>query len=303
MATAFYNRGWEQRAGRMDIGYGGIERTYRSSGPRDKMVARNDWPCKFAGCGDRTVVAGKTVIVKRDGRWGHEACPKATTWATAPAAAARIQAEQDDREMAELEMAADRAEAVRAAQAEIARDAALSQVATAISCGEHAEVTEALVGFEQAEVEIADAADALLAEYEAAQQSRRAANLKNLQVGTYRVEFSGRRNTEPLNLKVTKDKVDGAFRFKKKESWEGAGRVFADGRIQLWTNTNLTREEQERVREALEILLAADRLGKYGEAYARESGACFRCGRTLTDEDSIDRGLGSHCATMVEVGY
>jgi hypothetical protein len=58
--------------------------------PANKMVARNDWPCKFAGCGDRSVIAGQTVIVKRDGKWGHETCPKATTWATAPNAAAAI---------------------------------------------------------------------------------------------------------------------------------------------------------------------------------------------------------------------
>jgi hypothetical protein len=152
-----------------------------------------------------------------------------------------------------------------------------------------------------------DAADALLNEYAAIRAAtaatRRAANIGRLEVGIYRVEFSGRRNTDPINLRISADKKNpGSFYFKRKESDEGIGRIWADGRIQLWQN-DLSADERARAQEALEILLGSERLGAFGEAYAREAGSCFRCGRTLTDEDSIDRGLGSYCATQVEGGY
>jgi hypothetical protein len=254
--AGWQQRAYAQRAGRTDIGYGGEVR-YRSSAwdqemrsevsvvrtPRTEMVARNDWPCKFEGCGDRTVVAGTTVIVKRDGKWGHKVCPVAVAVEVEP---------------------------------------------------------EAVV----ANLEIADDLEAQLTrEYDELCRTRRVANIANLQVGTYRVEFSGRRDTDAFNLKITKDRRnEGAFYFKQAESYEGVGRIWADGRIQTWNN-DLTAEQRQRAIDALEVLLSAERMGRYGEAYARATGACFRCGRELKVEDSIDRGLGSHCAKQVELGY
>lgn len=49
---------------------------------------------------------------------------------------------------------------------------------------------------------------------------------------------------------------------------------------------------------ALTVLLSADREKQIdmGEAYAIESGRCFRCGRTLTVETSVKRGMGPICA-------
>jgi hypothetical protein len=244
-----------------------------NNGPKTEMVARNDWPCKFTDCGDRTVVAGRTVIVKRDGKWGHKDCPKVERVAAKSAAQ---QAMDDDRMMAELEAAGDRAGTMRDNVAKAAARQAM-------------------------EMSPEDRADALLAEYEA---SLRAKNVANLQVGTYRVEFSGKADTDSFNLKITADRKNaGSFYFKSAESWEGVGRIWSDGRIQLWSQTNLTADEQKRAQEALEILLGAERMGKYGEAYARETGACFRCGRELKVEDSIDRGLGKTCAMKVEAGY
>lgn len=209
------------------------------------MKARNDWPCKFDGCGDRTVKAGITEIVKRNGKWGHVECPKQTTWATAPAAAAKIEAGQDISEQ--------------------------------------------------------DAVDAALAARDA---EKRAENLKNLKTGTYRVEFSGRRDTEPFNLKITVDRNNaGSFYFKKAESYDGIGRIWADGRIQLWGTTDKNAPETRNGLKALDILLGSERMGKYGEAYARETGECWRCGRELKLEDSIDRMMGKTCAAKVEAGY
>ena len=70
----FYNRGARQRA---SAGYGDNPDGPRPApAPRDSMIARNDWPCRFDGCGDRTVTAGVTVIVKRGGKWGHQVCPE-----------------------------------------------------------------------------------------------------------------------------------------------------------------------------------------------------------------------------------
>lgn len=189
----------------------------------------------------------------------------------------------------------------------------------------HAECPEIVVADVAADLEyveqaaadaatIADAADALLAEYDALVSADdlldeydaqiRARNLKNLQIGTYRVELSGRRDTDPVNLKITVDqRREGAFRFKQHESYDGVGRINADGTLQIWSTVDQTDPQIRRVLAALDVLLGSERIGKYGEAYARETGQCFRCGRMLKQEDSIERGLGRTCASKVEIGY
>jgi hypothetical protein len=195
----------------------------QSSSPRDEMVARNNWPCKFDNCTDRTVTPNVTVIVKRDGKWGHKSCPVPKP---APVVAQSV----------------------------------------------------------------------------APVNNRRMANVAALHQGIFRVEFSGRRNTDPINFKITPDRrVEGAFRFRIHQGDESLGRIYADGRVQIWRELSTDQEKVERAKEALEILLGAEAMGPYGMAYSRESGCCNRCGRDLTDEDRIDVGMGKTCA--MKAGY
>jgi hypothetical protein len=289
------------------------------------MVSRFDGTCRT--CGAR-FSAGTEIVWSKAAGSKHTTCPKPVEQAAKSVSVNEMS--EDDAAMALAEMAADREQSMReakdAADLDIAdeADALLERYHAAIDAqleetrrehgvgGTMSHDELAAVWSEQAarrlnspskgltEEQIATQADALLAEYD---QERRAKNVAALQVGTYRVEFSGKSDTDSFNLKVTKDKIEGAFRFKQAESWDGAGRVFADGRIQLWNQTNLTADEQKRAQEALEILLGAERMGAYGEAYARATGTCFRCGRELKVEDSIDRGLGKTCAQKVEMGY
>jgi hypothetical protein len=241
----------------------------RSAGPRDEMVAKYDGACKLPRCGDRSIVAGVTEIRKVAGQWNHQVCPKAVE------VAAKATPEQPQNVEAALEAAL----ALRIADA-----------------------ADRLLEEYEAGASVADRADGLLFEYEAA---RRVANISKLQAGIYRVEFSGRRNTQALNLKIIADKkVEGAFLFKKRESDERVGRIYPSGQVRVFLNNSaLDKNEVGQVQQALDILLGAESMGKYGLAYAREAGVCFRCSRTLTQEDSIDRGLGAHCATLVERDY
>ncbi len=52
----------------------------------------------------------------------------------------------------------------------------------------------------------------------------------------------------------------------------------------------------EELIKALDCLLQAGDAGQFGEAYARKSGRCWRCGRTLTVPSSLHRGMGPDCA-------
>ena len=49
---------------------------------------------------------------------------------------------------------------------------------------------------------------------------------------------------------------------------------------------------------ALEILMSADANGQtaYGKAYAKQSTRCYRCGKLLTEPESIESGIGPICA-------
>lgn len=89
----FYNRGARQRA---NVGYGDNQDGPRPAAPRDSMIARNDWPCRFDNCGDRTVKPGVTRIVKRDGRWGHENCPQRPVQPSNPPTAVNSQAQPEN---------------------------------------------------------------------------------------------------------------------------------------------------------------------------------------------------------------
>lgn len=47
---------------------------------------------------------------------------------------------------------------------------------------------------------------------------------------------------------------------------------------------------------ALEILMGADDATEYGRAYAKLATRCYRCGKLLTEPESIDTGIGPICA-------
>jgi ribosomal protein S14 len=261
---------------------------YRTYGaPKTEMIARMSSTCRRCG---GPIFAGVTEISKLAGAWGHLACPapireRAARPASLPQDDAKLAGALEDawaRHEAELDVK----QAIGAELAPLFLEDAEPPVARPV-------VADGLA--------IADAADALLEEYA---RIRRARNLANLKEGTYRVEFSGKADTDAFNLKITADgKVEGAFRFKQAESWQGVGRVHPDGRIVRWATSDLPQAEQDRAEHALEILLGADQLGPFGEAYARESGRCWRCGRELKVEASIERGLGEYCATQVDGGY
>lgn len=72
--------------------------------------------------------------------------------------------------------------------------------------------------------------------------------------------------------------------------WTGDGyRVWAD------------YKRESRVMRGVEYMAKADKEDTItaGEAYALKSGNCWRCNRTLTREDSILRGMGAKCASIV----
>jgi hypothetical protein len=58
---------------------------------------------------------------------------------------------------------------------------------------------------------------------------------------------------------------------------------------------------EARVREAWSVLVAGDdeTLAEARESYAKRSGRCALCGRTLTVPASLHRGLGPTCAGRV----
>jgi hypothetical protein len=215
--------------------------------PRTEMVAKYDGSCKLADCGDRAIIANVTVIVKRNGVWNHKSCP-----APKPVDAVLVQMNDDDREMAEMEMADDRAQSAREAMS--AED-------------------------------ITDAADALLAEYEA---SRRAAAVETVVTRKliYRVSLTGeakRYGVDVVNVEVVPNakynnaKI-GEFR------GEGVGRIDRDGQIRYWPNVDQDSPRVKAVVAAVEILLGTADPIEYAKAYATEASECMRCGDDLVDD-------------------
>lgn len=69
------------------------------------------------------------------------------------------------------------------------------------------------------------------------------------------------------------------------------------GKLRMW---NKFRSSTSPLSEFAQFLLGAspEQLDGFGEAYALESGRCYRCNRLLTTPQSIQRGLGPHCASV-----
>ena len=68
------------------------------------------------------------------------------------------------------------------------------------------------------------------------------------------------------------------------------------GELHVWRR--FRGNESSRVVAAINWLLAADAEERHamGVAYARESGNCYICNRTLTTPESIEAGIGPICA-------
>lgn len=83
---------------------------------------------------------------------------------------------------------------------------------------------------------------------------------------------------------------DNNHDYRRCGNWTGNGyRVWADFK------------RESRVMRGVEYMANATKEDTInaGEVFALESGNCWRCGRTLTREDSITRGMGAKCASIV----
>jgi hypothetical protein len=68
-----------------------------------------------------------------------------------------------------------------------------------------------------------------------------------------------------------------------------------------WFNMWKRFQMNERLQEALNILMNSDDPIQYGAAYALKSNRCWRCNHVLTVPASISRGLGPICAQAVGI--
>lgn len=230
-----------------------------TTGPKTEMTARNDWPCKFANCGDRTVIAGTTTIVKRDGIWGHKECPKPVERVAAKSAAQ--QAMDDDRAMAEMEAAADRAGT--------ARDNAAKAAAR-----------------QEMEMSVEDRADALLNEHE---QIQRAAALQTIVTRklVYRVHLTDGKKygVDFVNVEVVPNAQYQNAKFGEFRG-EGVGRIQKDGEIRYWPSVDPTAQRTQAVVAAVNVLLETADPIALAKAYAIEAQECARCGDSLLDDQN-----------------
>lgn len=145
-----------------------------------------------------------------------------------------------------------------------------------------------------------DRIDDCLIEYHRQVRER---NVRTLSRGTYRVELSGRRDTNPVNLDITPNARDPqGFRFQIHEDADGLGRVTGHGTVHLWPSVDGNDPRVKKALMALDVLLGAETPGRYGKAYARVAGRCYRCHLKLTKEDSIDRMMGPVCARKAAAG-
>ncbi len=121
-----------------------------------------------------------------------------------------------------------------------------------------------------------------------------------VQNGIYTVEFDGTYRTIRISDCDFGEFAEGTqvaefLRGQDNES-DYAGFAFVQGStFKVWSRF----ADAAELIKALDSLLQADDAGSYGEAYARRSGRCWRCGRTLTVPSSLHRGLGPDCAKKV----
>lgn len=86
--------------------------------------------------------------------------------------------------------------------------------------------------------------------------------------------------------------------------YAGFGFLKPDARVISWKKWREAAEGRfvEEIEHAVSALIGDPKAA--GLAYARQSGNCWRCGRTLTVPASLNAGLGPVCATkMAEMGF
>lgn len=141
---------------------------------------------------------------------------------------------------------------------------------------------------------IADQADALLEEYAG---GRRLRNLERISKGIYRVSLTGkeaRYGIDHVNLQLVSDARYGSVKIGEWHG-EGIGRVDRQGKVRLWAATDPKAPRTIALLAALEIVLGSADPTRYARAYARESATCWRCGADLVDEISRAVLMGPSC--------
>ena len=117
--------------------------------------------------------------------------------------------------------------------------------------------------------------------------------------GIYTVVFDGN-GEDYVTLRLVDNFVPDAPKGSQVAQWligpdndqDYRGFAFVRGtRVFMWRRY----ANNERLRRALELLLSTEDFGAYGLEYAKRSGNCWRCGRTLTVPLSISRGIGPIC--------
>lgn len=123
--------------------------------------------------------------------------------------------------------------------------------------------------------------------------------------GTYTVVLNERGDYRTIKLESTSDQMGKPSGAQIAKYLSGAdnessytGFAFVSGaRVGIWAKF----KADSTLAKALQILLSADPGARIdmGEAYAIESGNCWRCGRKLTVPASLKRGLGPICAEIL----
>lgn len=265
-------------------------------GPRDEMTARYDGECRLPECGDRKIVGGVTVIAKRNGQWNHKECPVKVT-EEIEVVAAQADGELDIADAADRLM--DRYEAAIEAQLEETRRehgalGTMSREQLREVWNEQAKRRLNSPNQGRTEEQIASEADALLAEYEAANRKR---NLETVQKGIYRVSLhgqEGRYETDHINLQLTPNERYGSVKIGERHG-ESIGRIDRDGNVRLWEGVEADAPRTKAVLAALDVLLGSADTVEFARSYAVAASECMRCGDSLVDAESRARLLGPTC--------
>jgi hypothetical protein len=151
--------------------------------------------------------------------------------------------------------------------------------------------------------------DEIWAEYEAIQDRidrafreeyprwRRLRNVRTLSRGVYSVNG--------VNLKITPNPRDPqGFKFAIAEEDGGLGRVTGNGMVYTWDPINDHDERVKAALAALDTLLNSERPGEYGKVHAQATASCYRCGEALVDKEKNPYYpyLGPVCGKKISKG-
>lgn len=88
---------------------------------------------------------------------------------------------------------------------------------------------------------------------------------------------------------------DNVLAFYRVSTWKKSG----DRKVQVQASDELHLVKGYKATDAILAKIRRDTPPIAGKRYADELGNCYRCGRTLTDEDSRARGIGPKCASLM----